>query len=292
MKFVIGIDLGGTKVEGALLDNKLNVIRRYKQNTEAEKGRKAVLGNILEVINALKTKDVSCIGLAHPGFEQENKKLTSINNIPSLMNFDLRNFLKRETKTKIMMKHDVSCSAIAEHRLGAAKGAKNSVCVMIGTGIGGGVVINNQLYNGGGACEIGYMVIDTSGIKSSQGVAGNFESWCSGKSIVKYYKKLGGKMTNPEPKKIFSSDEKAAKLTVRQEYEKLGIALGNIINIIGPEVIVLGGGVSKSLSLEKVKKETRKTAYPALAKGVKIVKAKLDSPGVIGAAMLALERTK
>jgi predicted NBD/HSP70 family sugar kinase len=293
MKYAIGLDVGGTKIEGALFNEKLKAIKKYRKRTEAKKGRNVVLKNILEVINKLKTKKVIGVGLAMPAHERRNGKMTSINNIPCLTNFNLGSYIKKKVRTKVMIENDANCFALAEQRLGAAKGAKNIIGVIIGTGLGAGLIINNKLYTGadGGAGEIGHTIIDSRGIKCTCGKIGDFESWCAGPNIVRHYKKFGGRITSPDPKKIFYSKEKAAKKVMQQTYKKLGIGLGNIVNVLNPEMIVLGGGVSNLPFYDEIRKTVKKSACPSLAKNVKIVKNELgDSSGAIGAVILVFEK--
>ncbi len=294
MKYVIGVDVGGTKIDCRLFDKDFNTVRLIRRLTEAKKGRKKVLQNIIEVIKELDRGDVAGVGIAVPGYEQANKRLTDIHNVPSLMNFNLRNFLSKKLKKLVVIENDANCFALAEQRLGAAKGSKNVVGVILGTGVGAGVIINSELYRGsdGGAGEIGHTIIDSKGIMCTCGKVGDFESWCAGPNIVRHYKLLGGKMKKPDPKKIFYSKDKAAKAVMAQTYEKLGIGLGNVVNTLNPEVIVLGGGVSNLPFYHEIRLAVRKWAYPHLSKKVKIIKNRLgDSSGAIGAAVLAVERS-
>ncbi len=287
MKFFIGIDLGGTKIEGILVNWKFKVLGKFRAKTEADKGRKKVLENICSVIDNLHKKKISAIGLAVPGNPHQLK--IGYPNIPCLIGFDLKKFLAKKYGCRIEIENDANCFAIAEHKFGAGKNSKNMVGVIIGTGVGGGIIINDKLYTGsfGAAGEIGHAVIDPSGLRCNCGNYGDFESWCSGPNIVRRYTEKGGKMKNPETKRIFESDDAVAKEIIRETYKKIGIAFGNIINILNPEIIVVGGGVSNSLDYNALTKEAKKHVLPELKNNFKILKNRMgDSAGVLGATLL------
>ncbi|MBI2140789.1 ROK family protein [Candidatus Woesearchaeota archaeon] len=313
MAYVIGLDIGGTKIEGILAaatstsDPSLpKVIKKIRVPTDAAGGRSKVLNNIVVAITSLcgygkenipgfKLKG---IGIGTAGFLKKGK-LEMVPNIPCLKGVRLRDILSRQLwQRKIVaplyIENDSICFALAEFMFGTAKGHRNVVGVIVGTGIGGGLILDGEVYRGrdGGAGHIGHTTIDPRGPKCGCGQRGHFESWCSGKHITQRYIAAGGKIPNPDPRKIFHSKEALARKIMSETYDKFGIAFANIINTFNPEVIVLGGGVSNLPEefYRRVMTATRKYAYPALSANVKIVKNKLgDSAGVFGAAALALK---
>ncbi len=288
MKQVIGIDLGGTKIEGVLASEDCRILKRIRIPTEASKAREKVLGNICRVIDSLFNSNVSAIGLSVPG----NPHLFRIGdpNIPSLIGFDLAKFLKGKYKCPVIVDNDSNCFALAEHAFGAGKGARNMIGVVIGTGIGSGIIVEGRLYYGfsGGSGEAGHMILDPSGQKCNCGNKGDFESWCAGPYIVKRYEAHGGKK-GMTVEQVFRSRDKVAKKTIAETYEKLAAGFANIINILNPDIIVVGGGVSDSLDCAVIERMAKKSVFPSLRKHVRIVKNKLGaSSGAIGAARSAL----
>ncbi len=220
------------------------------------------------------------VGIGHPGFSIR-KKLTSIHNIPSFKGIDIAKEIQKRTKIKTLAENDANCFALAEHTFGAASWCVNTVGLIIGTGIGAGIIINDKLYRGshGGAGEIGFMAI------------GNymFENLCSGAHIVHRYKHFKGKLKNPNPSDIFKSKDPVAKQVTKEVIAGYAVGFANIINAYDPCSIVIGGGVSKAFSLfiPKVKKQIKIYAPNKNTEKVKILKNKLgDSAGVIGAALL------
>ena len=279
MPYFIGIDLGGTKIEGILADEKGKIYARERTPTEAKKGRNVVVKNIISIINKLKkNKRIKAVGICTPGFVQTNGTLASVPNIPSFMNFNLKKELKKRIREKIVIENDANCFALAESHFGAGKKTNHMIGVIFGTGLGFGIIINKKIYHGfhGGAGEF-------HNSWWSPGGPYDFEFFCSGPAIAKNYKKMTGKTKST--KEIFKS--KDAKKVLDKMYEHFALVLSYIVNLLNPELIVVGGGVSNSLNYTILNKELKKFAYLPLMKNVKVVKHKLgDSAGVLGAVAL------
>ncbi|MFH1506086.1 MAG: ROK family protein [archaeon] len=291
MKYAIGIDLGGTKIEGILMDEKGRVLNRYRTSTQAHKPLKVIVGNIMNVVKHLKERPIKGVGIGIPGFILPNGKLACANNVPGLDNQRIKKVLEKSLRTKVFIENDANCFALAEHKFGAGKGTKNMIGMIIGTGIGSGLILDGKIYRGsiGAAGEIGYQILDPNGPHYST-LKGDFESWCSGPNIVKRYKKAGGKSDFHSPGEVFKSKERKAKKVMEETYDYLGRGIGNLINTLNPELIVLGGGVSNIPFYKEVNKAAKKYTNPSLQRYVKIVKNKLgDSAGVIGAAAFVFQ---
>ncbi len=289
MKCYIGLDVGGTKIEGVLFNGKFKIIKKLRKPTEEWKSRDSIIGNIVSVAEEL-LKGHSCpVGVAMAGY----RKHYGVPNIPKLIGTDMAGVLGKELKTKVVVENDAHCFVLAEQKLGAGKGKENVVGVIIGTGVGGGAIIDNRLVGGkdGAAAHIGHMMLDPSNTVSCRcGQVGDFESWCAGPHIVNRYYRRGGKIREAMVKDIFSSNEKTAKKVADETYQKLGMGFAALINIFNPELIVVGGGVSNVLNYGRIMKEAGCYATIGLEKGVKIVKNTLgDSAGVYGAALLAAQ---
>ncbi len=359
MAYVIGLDIGGTKIEGiltsatsashvdlrrrgpvelcstwALLPDVIKKVRLPTYPLSREKtvgnivaaavslcgyGRSNIKGFKLRGIGVgtagfLKPTSTAVASRQQPTAQSGNSpicdgapsqqrrgkgRLEMVPNIPAIRGIRLKEVLSRQLRRRkinspLYVENDSMCFALAEFMFGAAKGCRNVIGVIVGTGIGGGLILNGRLYRGrdGGAGHIGHTTIDPSGPKCGCGQFGHFESWCSGKYITQRYVAAGGKIANPNPQKIFHSKEAVAKRIMGETYDKFGLAFANLINTFNPDIIVMGGGVS-NLPAEfyrKVNAAAKKYAYPAFSGGLRIVKNKLgDDAGVYGAAALALK---
>lgn len=282
MRLAIGIDLGGTKIEGVLTDDKGMVYKRYRRPTQAHKSRMELVANIIEVINKLKIKRVEGVGIGVPGFAMPNGGMTSIPNLKQLEKFNLKKELEKRTRLKIRLENDANCFALAEHTFGAAKGCMNSIGVIIGTGVGTGIIINNRIYSGsgGGAGEAGHTyVMVNDAVK-------DVEDLISGPNIIKRYEGLSGKKAH-SPRIILNKKDKNAREAYEETVFYIGLFFANLINIFNPECVVVGGGVSNLPFYSDIKKIVKSHANPIMAKMCKIKKNALgDDSGVIGAAEL------
>ncbi len=278
---MIGLDIGGTSIKGASFEN-FRLKKRHSLPT-ASASFKQTIQNIFDVIDELSSTPES-IGISIAG-RTDRKGVIEFNpNIPSLVGKNLKKIVQDRYQVNVSIENDALCFAYAEWKLGAAKGTKTMVGLIIGTGIGSGIIIDGAPLKGAGcAGELGHMIIDPSGIECGCGNVGDFESWCSGKNIVRHYINAGGKMPDPDPRKIYFSRDLAAVNIRRQTIEKFGIGLANIQRIFDPEVIVLGGGVSNLPFYA----ELEKAANSHLAKKIKLKKKKLEAPGELGAALYA-----
>ena len=309
--YVIGLDVGGTKIEGILAmasgTSIPKIVRKIRISTS---GSGSVPGRIVGVIAELHSYGIKNIqgfrlhgiGIGSAGFLKDGR-MEMVPNIPSLKGVRLkevlsRQLLRRRIKARLFMENDSICFALAESLFGAGKGFHNVIGIIVGTGIGSGLILDGRVYRGrdGGAGHIGHATIDPSGPMCGCGQRGHFESWCSGKHIALRYSAAGGKMANPDAARIFAAastgSDWVARRIMQETYDKFGIAFANVINTFNPEIIVLGGGVSNLPSefYRKVSAAARKYAYPAFSENVKIVKNRLgDDAGVFGAASLALK---
>ncbi len=294
MRYSIGIDMGGTKIEGVLMSEKGKVLYRYRIPTEVNKGRKKVLHNLTSLIDDMKSrhpnKKLHGIGVGIPGFADDKGRIVNMPNAP-LLNFNLASFLKRKYRCSVVVENDANCFALAEYAFGAGKGSKVMFGLITGTGVGGGIIIDGKVFSGseGGAGEIGHLLLDRSAKKLN--VNGNdFESFCSGPSLAKRFIKAGGDKKKCLASDIIKSKTRIAKTVMDDEYRYLGMMLGDMVTLMNPDLIVLGGGVSNSLSPKLLEKELRNYTLPFSGRKVKVRHHKLgDSSGVRGAAALVFK---
>ena len=251
---VIAIDFGGTKIEGSIVDKKGKIGATKRVSTEAKKGKDQILKNIIAVINHLKSnfnKNIKGVGISLPGFiDKKGRLVFGGGTLTCLVGVNLKRELERRTKLPVFLENDANCFALAEAVYGAGKNHGIVLGVIWGTGIGGGIIINKHVYSGsfGGAGEFGHMVIDPTIIRGPKCGCGQYaclEMLSSGKNIARLYKKKGGKIKTTHVKAIYESKERASKEVIDDAIHYLGVGLANIVNVLNPDIIVLGGGVSK-----------------------------------------------
>lgn len=298
--YLWGIDLGGTKIECAVLskENPLQVITRQRINTEAEKGYDHVTGQIrklIEIVSKQVDEFPSAIGFGTPGaLEPSTQTMKNCNSV-CLNSMPLKKDLESLLVIPIKIANDANCFALAETLLGIVPKVKPDAeivfGVIMGTGVGGGIVINGKVVNGkqGIAGEWGHNFLDESGGKCYCGKTGCVETIISGPALEKFYYSLAGEKLSLKEitdRHKNGSDEFASK-TIERLMTMFGKAIAVVVNILDPDVIILGGGVSKidllyNRGVEEIKKHIFNTKPDVLVAAPLLG----DSAGVFGAAML------
>jgi len=286
----IGIDLGGTKIEGILLDEKYNTIQRKRIETHQENGYDSIVKSIISLINELKAKtnEEISVGICTPGVTNTNSGLIKNSNTKCLQEMPLKNDIENAFGYEIGMENDANCFALAEALLGSAKGHDVVFGVIMGTGVGGGIVINGNIHKGSTniAGEWGHHVIRTDGNECFCGKQGCIETYISGPALENHWLELTGKKEQLQSIVQDLSGEKAEQWK-KEFLENFGIGLANVINILDPDVIVLGGGVS---NIPFLYDEGKNTVYDRVLghfTKTPILKNSLgDSAGVFGACLL------
>jgi len=243
----IGIDLGGTKIEGILLDEKYNTIQRKRIETRQENGYDSIVKSIISLINELraKTDEEISVGICTPGVTGSDSGLIKNSNTQCLIGMPLKNDLENVLGFEIVMENDANCFALAESVLGSAKGHDVVFGVIIGTGVGGGIVINGTLHKGRTniAGEWGHHTLHPNGNECYCGKQGCVETYISGPALEKRWFEITGKKESLQSIVQDLSDEKA-KQWKKEFLENFGTSLANVIDILDPDIIILGGGVS------------------------------------------------
>lgn len=295
---ILGIDLGGTKIEGIILksDKEPIEIERLRINTEEDKGYNQIINNIKRLVDTLENKvnyKFKKIGIGTPGTLDPETQLLKNSNSQNLNNKSIKSDLENLLGKKVNIENDANCFALAETKFGAVKDqmphAKIVFGVIIGTGVGGGIIIDNKILYGkqGIGGEWGHTIIKDDGEMCYCGKKGCVESVISGRALQKYYTSLSGKKLSF--KDIYKNIETDlnAKKTLKRMITYFGKGLSNVVNIIDPDIIVLGGGLSNTNELyDQGYQELKKYVFNPTFK-TKIIKPKLgDSAGVYGAALL------
>lgn len=312
--YVIGIDLGGTKICGALADLDGNILIKKTIATEANVGEQHILNRIISAIKDLKTEgkvadsEVKSIGIGSPGpMDSVKGTIIEASNLP-FRNFNLVKPISEKFNVPTYLQNDANVAALGEHLLGAGKGTNNMVYITVSTGIGGGAIINGKLYSGStcNALEIGHTTIVPNGPKCNCGNYGCIEAVASGTAIAKRAKEAlerGEKtslsqyenVTSFEVFKEEKNGDKISKDILDEALNYLGIGIANVVNTFDPEMIVIGGGVSKGgkIVFDAVRKVVKERSLKAMADNCRIEPAKLGGDaGVAGAVALALSEIK
>jgi len=290
-----GIDLGGTKIEGVVLAGE-NVLCRKRIETQRELGYEHILDRIQELIQQISSEiseKPSCVGFGTPGVLDPKLQLMKNCNTTCLNGKPLKRDLEQKLKVKVCTANDANCFALAENRMGAGRGAKTMFGVILGTGVGGGVIINGEALYGkqGIAGEWGHNQLLADGPPCYCGKNGCVETILSGPALEDYYESLSGRRLSLA--QIYANHKDSydpfAEQLIERLVKNLARALAAVINILDPEAIVLGGGVSNlDLIYEELPKELASTKWVFNNRvETAILRAKLgDSAGVFGAAWL------
>lgn len=283
----IGIDLGGTKIEGICLDENLNVIQRKRIPTNQQNGYRHIVDSIVSLTNEL-SKNISdySVGICTPGAISKKTGLIKNSNTQCLIGMPLKEDLQKALDKRIAMENDANCFAMAEAKLGSGIGFDVVFGVIMGTGVGGGIVINGKIHNGRTniAGEWGHHKLHHNGNACYCGKCGCVETYISGPALEKRWTELTGKTQSvPEIIKNLNDAQKW-----KQEFlDNFGIGLANVIDILDPDVIVLGGGLS---NIDFLYTQGKQSVYDNVFSDVvdtPILRNKLgDSAGVFGAALL------
>jgi fructokinase len=295
MKFRIGIDLGGTKIEGVVLDKSGKELFRKRIATENEKGYEFVLGRIRELYQDLTQSILNkphTLGIGTPGAISQRTGLLKNSNSTCLNKKPFTTDLAKLLGRNFEIQNDANCFAMAEALLGAGRGKKSVFGVIMGTGCGGGIVIDGKVHTGlqsiGG--EWGHMSIDPNGPVCYCKKRGCVETYISGGGLEKrYFEKTSVKCSLKEIVALYRKGNPEAAPFMKEFFQNFGRALANLINILDPEIVVLGGGVSNidELYTDGVARVADYIFSDSLE--TPIVKHQLgDSAGVFGAAMIGI----
>jgi fructokinase len=282
----LGIDLGGTKIEGIFLNEQLDVISRTRIPTP-QNDYKAIIESVLNLIQEIKTEDCT-IGICTPGAISKKTGLIKNSNTQCLIGMPLREDLETALNQTILIENDANCFAMAETTLGAAKGFDVVFGVIMGTGVGGGIVINGKLHAGRTniAGEWGHHTLHHNGNKCYCGKNGCVETYISGPALEKRWTQLTGEKQTLV-KIIENLDGEKSQQWKSEFLENFGTGLANVIDILDPNAIVLGGGLS---NIEFLYNEGKQAVYDRVFSDLvetPILKNKLgDSAGVFGASLL------
>ncbi len=293
MTQALGIDIGGTNIKIGVVDSSGRATHVDSIATGSGEERDVVK----RIAAWAKRVKASCAGVGVPApLDKKREKVVWAVNL-GWKNTPLKKMLSKALGIPVVIENDANVAAWGEHKVGAAKGVPSCAVFTLGTGVGGGIVINNELLLGdtGFAAELGHVIVDPSGPLCGCGNRGDVESYAGALSLQKRYKEMTGQ-NGVQPPEIFAKAQKgdlACARLVDDAARALGIAIAGLAHTINPSVVVIAGGMSKagSFYLEKIRAEARTRMYKQCA--LDIVLGKLgENAGMIGAALWALEKCR
>jgi len=287
MSYYMGIDIGGTIIKGGLINSKGQIVEKVFKSTEAPKGKKQVIDNIIFVIEELMNgnpKKVKAIGIGAPGpVDIENGIVHELVNIPGWKTVNLRAILKKKFKKPIVIDNDANCFVLAEHKYGLAKGKKNVIGFVIGTGLGAGIIIDNKIYRGtnNSAGEIG--LIPYKGI--------NLEEFSGSLALKRLSQMMGKRISGLKLYELARHRNSYARSVFNEYGNNLATPLSIIMNCYDPDMVIIGGGVSDSFPYFKSSliENLKKYLFKESSKNLKVVKYSLKHARIIGAACLVMK---
>ena len=318
-KVAIGIDLGGTNTKGLIMNRQGQGRHITRIPTKADQGGNQILRNILDLIEILinkegSKKDIIGIGIGSPGFiDNSGKILGGAENLPGWKGIQLCKPIQEQFQLPVIATNDVTLAAFAESKYGAGRNIRNMVCFTLGTGIGGGIVIDRKLYKGsnGMAGELGHLVVKTDGIPCNCGQRGCVEQYASASAMVKMARMISAELkkkketpftifVNENPFKVTSKIlydyVKAGDPVAVQVHESachmLARAIGLTVNALAPDRVILGGGVMKAgpIILDTTARYVPQYCWPDIWAKCGLVIAELgEDAGMLGAATMIFE---
>jgi glucokinase len=315
-KFVIGIDLGGTKIYATVVDKDGTIIASARKKTKAELGFEAVVERITKCVKEVVAKSkinyesqIHAIGIGSPGpLDLKEGKIIETPNL-KWVDAPLKERLQDILHKPVTIDNDCNVGIMGEFAYGAGHGAQHMVGLFIGTGIGGGIIIDGKLLHGynENAGELGHMILDPNGPQCGCGVNGHLEAFASRLSIEREIRiahvngvpttvfdgldKMGERLRSKKLADAFHKGDQAVTKAIEKSATYVGYAVANLLNIFNPEVVVIGGGVVEAIGepyVQIVRDTAKNNVFAIARRNVRIIEAELgDDSAALGAAVLA-----
>jgi glucokinase len=306
----LGADLGGTNLRVALISDDGEVLLSKRSATPRSGTASDIAGELAKLAKQCVTEDAAiptAFGIAIPALVNcAREEIISSPNLPQLNGSKLVSMVADLSGIPVVLENDANAAAIGEHWRGASRGYSNAICVTLGTGIGGGIILDGELWRGsdGTAGEIGHICVEAEGRPCGCGSRGCVEQYASATGIVKTARELVSqlpgsrlvgieKVTSLDVYNAASDGDELAVEAFRLAGKALGIVVAGLVNTLNPDVVVIGGGASNGWDffIGATREEVAERAFKRPAERVKLVRASVgDSAGVIGAAKIARGR--
>ncbi len=319
MKYYIGVDLGGTNIVAGVVDEKYKILSKASTKTKTPRPGEEICKDIVAVVmqatvaSGISISDIQSIGIGTPGIANSDDGIIEYSCNLGFYNFDMVKTMREMIDVPVFIENDANAAAYGEYLAGSAKNARDAVCITLGTGVGGGIIIDGKIYSGfnfAGA-ELGHTVIDPNGPECTCGRKGCFEVFSSATGLIRMTKEavelspdcLMAKMSREEGKVSGKLSFQAmregcpvAKEVCERYIRYLALGITNMINIFQPNILCIGGGVCNEgeALLNPVKEIVKRDIYTRNSeKNTEIVIASLgNDAGIIGAAFLGLNKRK
>ena len=318
--YYIGIDLGGSQIKYGIVSSGGKVLTKGGRLTPQKSGRRGVIDSLVEITENLlnfarKNKiRIKAIGVGSPGCIDINsgKVLGSCPNLPFWVGTNLKQIFRKFSRP-ITTDNDANLMALAEAKFGAARNCRDVVCLTLGSGIGGGIILNGEIYRGSNfaAGEIGHTSVNFLGERCNCGRLDCMETYASANAMLKRSQKLartnrksllnqlirknGNRLDVPTLFLAYGKKDRIARKIVEETAETLSTGIANVVNILSPEMVVIGGGLVDENAdiIKKIEKQVKQKAFSAATGNLKIRRAKLgNQAGFIGAAYQASQSVK
>ncbi|MGL5965193.1 MAG: ROK family protein [Fusobacteriaceae bacterium] len=316
MRYVVGVDLGGTNSKIGILNEEGILLRSTSIKTISEEGIEKTFSRIWNSIKELalelgiESEKIEGIGMGIPGPVEHQEIVGFFANFPWQTGINASQLMREISGIKLVkLDNDANVIALGEAKYGAGRGSESSVTIAIGTGIGGGIYVDGNLISGfkGAGGEVGHIKVERDGKLCGCGQKGCWEAYASATGLIRetvsrlvvnknnlIYKMVEGDISKIEAKTVFDAAKKGDAFAldlVEYEADYIALGIGNVLNLINPEVIILGGGVALAgdILLKRVEEKLKEYALPITLKGLKIKQSELgNDAGVMGASALVL----
>lgn len=307
----IGVDLGGTKLATGVVDSQQNILHTSRESSTGRSEDEVVGAIEQELREAMEARPQAIgAGLGVPcTIDRERGVAINAVNL-EITDVPIRDLMRERLGIPVFIDNDANCAALAEHRFGAANGARNAILLTVGTGIGGGIIINRELYRGttGAAAELGHVVVEENG-PPCQGTCPNrgcVETLASGTALAREGTAAAGRdpgsalfralqeggISGRVVTEAALAGDAVAREVVAEAGRYLGVAVASLVNVFDPDVVVIGGGVTAGageLLVEPAREEMRRRALPPMNRTPVTPAALGSDAGMIGAAQMVLE---
>jgi glucokinase len=308
MGLFVGLDFGGTNLKYGVGDRNGNIIAKKIRPSQAQESADKIFENFFIAISELQQEvddEINGIGIGTPGSIDfyRGQLIGKTPNIPHWTDAPIKKTLEQELNVPVWVDNDANVMALAEARVGVAKGYSYALCLTLGTGIGGGIILDNKVYRGStfSAAEVGHITIQMDGKQCNCGNIGCLEVYASAPAMIDRYRhklKRTGLLYNDDQlttEFIFQKaavNEYFAIETINETCDYLGAGITSLVNVLNPQIIVIGGGVANAgeAFIKRIEDVIRQRGMKANSQHLKVVRAQLgNDAGVVGAIMLAAE---
>lgn len=298
--YLLGIDLGGTNLKVALVNQRFQIIRKAVQNTQSYHRTRELVAGIRRIVEGLcaeagiRRSQLKGAGVGLPGPVDAAQGLVHFfPNIKGWRNVRLGALLTEELRIPVFLDNDANLMCLAEYHLGAARKSRNAVCITLGTGVGGGVISEGRLYHGSGfaAGEVGHIPLNEAGPRCNCGGIACLEAYVGNQRLLGQAARVFGRTVSLEQVSALAHRGNRKAIAFWQQIgNRIGVMLAGVVDLLNPEVVVIGGGVANAgpVLLESIRATVKRRAMPVQARMVRVLKARLgNDAGLIGAALLA-----